>query len=323
MSFKEIFKLFTREGFTLVELLVAIAVLASLAGGTIIAINPAGQFNKANDAKRQKDLSQIKQALEVFYHDKSCYPKVGDTGATDFMTALTNGGEWSQNSGATVYMKKVPRDPNGSPYYYITDTASTCPQWAVVFAQLNNTSLSACNLDKATCFPGGTITGNWACSTVGYTNCKLLAAGTLGPTGVPNATPTTQVGVTLPTPTSIPGSFDVLMNSVPQFTSGLLSPYTPATSSDPVSLSVKVQDLDANGNVLGHIQTVKATVSTDTKLTTYTLVRDTSAGGDDTNGTWKLGTPFTTGDTIASNYKITLEAADDAAHSSQVTISVK
>lgn len=316
-------KRFTNKGFTLVELLVAVAVLASLAGGTVIALNPVGQLNKANDAKRQKDLSQIREALEVFYHDKSCYPKISDTGATDFMTALTNGGEWSQNSSQTVYMKKVPKDPNGSPYYYKTDTTSNCPQWAVVFAQLNNPSLSACTLDKATCFPGGTISGNWACSTIGYTDCKLLAAGTLGPTGtVSTPTPTTTTGG-LPTPTPIPGSFDVLMNSVPQFTSGILSPYSPSTSAEPVSLSVKVQDLDANGNVLGHIQTVKATVATDTKLTTYTMIRDTGAGGDDTNGTWKLATPFTTADTINNNYKITLEASDDAAHSSLVTISVK
>ena len=56
-------------GFTLVELITAIGVLAILVSTVIAVINPLEQFNKAQDAKRKADLAQIQRALEVYYQD--------------------------------------------------------------------------------------------------------------------------------------------------------------------------------------------------------------------------------------------------------------
>ena len=55
-----------RKGFTLVELLVVMAVLAVLAGGLIVAINPADKIRQANDTKVQNDISQIASAASGF-----------------------------------------------------------------------------------------------------------------------------------------------------------------------------------------------------------------------------------------------------------------
>lgn len=297
MLFKNLFKLSPKpyplslnHGFTLVEILIAISVLAALVGGLIIAINPSEQREKSLDSSRQKDISEIKKALDLYYHDKNCYPT-----QTAFDAILSSGGEWSEQTGNVVYMKKVPKDPKGTAYFYKTDVIAkpTCPQWAVVFAGLSkaNTMTATCSLDRATCFPGGTLTGNWACATAGYTDCKLLAGTSIATIPDPESTPTTAPGVPTPTP-AVLGSFDVLMNSLPQFTTGILTPYEPATITDPVNLQINVQDLDSSGNALGNITSVKATVSTDTKIKTYNLIPD--SGGVLSNnlvGYWKMDDP--------------------------------
>jgi len=58
-----------RKGFTLLELLLVIAVLSILASITIIAINPAEQFRDARDAERQSDVYTIMNALHQYASD--------------------------------------------------------------------------------------------------------------------------------------------------------------------------------------------------------------------------------------------------------------
>ena len=53
-----------KKGFTLIEILITIAVLAILAVIVIIAINPAQQFAAARNTQRQHDVKQISNAIE-------------------------------------------------------------------------------------------------------------------------------------------------------------------------------------------------------------------------------------------------------------------
>ena len=64
-----------QNGFTLIELLVVIAIIGILAGILFVAINPAEQAKKANDAKRIVFMNQLEKALEMYAldHDGS-YP---------------------------------------------------------------------------------------------------------------------------------------------------------------------------------------------------------------------------------------------------------
>ena len=59
-------------GFTLAELLIAIAILMLLL--LVALINWKNQINKGFDARRKADLFQIKTAFESYYTDHDCYP---------------------------------------------------------------------------------------------------------------------------------------------------------------------------------------------------------------------------------------------------------
>jgi type IV pilus assembly protein PilA len=59
----------SKSGFTLIEVLLVIAILAILASIVIIAINPAKQFASARDAQRLSDVYSILNALHQYALD--------------------------------------------------------------------------------------------------------------------------------------------------------------------------------------------------------------------------------------------------------------
>lgn len=69
-----------RQGFTLVELLVAIAIIATLSA--ILLPNFMGARQKATDSQKIQDMAAIKNALRLYYNDKQSYP--GEADATPY-----------------------------------------------------------------------------------------------------------------------------------------------------------------------------------------------------------------------------------------------
>lgn len=81
-----------QRGFTIVELLIVIVVIAILAAITIVAYN--GIQKRARDAERAQDISSIQKVLEVYYVDKGYFPPSHDLRSPAWRKAnLTTQGE--------------------------------------------------------------------------------------------------------------------------------------------------------------------------------------------------------------------------------------
>jgi type II secretion system protein G len=117
-------KIKTNQGFTLIELIIVIAILGLMATAAIAVLDPFAQFQKANDAKRKTDLSQIQKALEVYYQDYGEYPDtyLQSTNGTKLYPIVTPGAPpvRAQKTGGSSwqpYMNVIPSDPVSTKHY--------------------------------------------------------------------------------------------------------------------------------------------------------------------------------------------------------------
>ncbi len=90
-------RFFVYKGFTLVELLIVIALLAVLATAILAAINPLEQANRARDTRMRSDSSQLLGALDRYFATQEEFTWVtsGDVatndGAYGFISAKDDG----------------------------------------------------------------------------------------------------------------------------------------------------------------------------------------------------------------------------------------
>ncbi len=109
-----------QKGFTLIELLVVIGILAILLAITLIAINPARQFQKSNDTKRSSDVNAILNAVNQYMADnKGALP----AGITTTAQIISDTGADICADLVPTYIAALPVDPltnDGTP---ITDCA--------------------------------------------------------------------------------------------------------------------------------------------------------------------------------------------------------
>jgi prepilin-type N-terminal cleavage/methylation domain-containing protein len=97
-----------QKGFTLIELLVVIGILAVLLAITLIAINPAKQFQQANDTKRRSDVSAILNAVNQYMSDNS---GTVPTGITTTVQNVASTGADICSQLVPEYLAALPRDP--------------------------------------------------------------------------------------------------------------------------------------------------------------------------------------------------------------------
>lgn len=115
---------FMKQGFTLIEILIVIAIIGILAGTLVIALNPARQFAKARDSQRESDLYGILSAILEYQaeHSGALPDTDGNPETSNFPTSLTcigidagcfnlaSAGEIGETI-VPVYMAQIPVDP--------------------------------------------------------------------------------------------------------------------------------------------------------------------------------------------------------------------
>ena len=93
------------RGFTMIELLIVVAVLGILAVAVLSAINPVEQINRGKDTGSRSDAEQLLSAIDRFY-TQGYYP--WQTGASDTNTATAWGNvdlAWTDSAGSPVLTK--------------------------------------------------------------------------------------------------------------------------------------------------------------------------------------------------------------------------
>ena len=70
-------------GFTMIELLIVIAVLGILAVAVLSAINPIEQINRSRDTGTRSDAEQLISAIDRYYTSKGYYPWMVDANSTN------------------------------------------------------------------------------------------------------------------------------------------------------------------------------------------------------------------------------------------------
>lgn len=102
-----------KRGFTLMEILVVISLLAILA--TIVVNSYLSTLKKGRDSRRKQDIEQIARALELYYADNNVYPDSLVWGEPLVNTTVVP---------TKMYMKRLPEDPAKTTslnYVYQTD----------------------------------------------------------------------------------------------------------------------------------------------------------------------------------------------------------
>lgn len=116
-----------RRGFTLVELLVVVAILAILGLIALLSLRGGTQIQKARDSRRKSDLAKIQRCLEEYNNDHGYYLL-----QSSFSCGATS---------LSPCMPSIPCDPyyTTQAYVYQTD-GTTKSSWYKIYANLEYTS---------------------------------------------------------------------------------------------------------------------------------------------------------------------------------------
>ena len=128
------FNSFKSRGFTLVELMIVIAIIGLLSG--IIITSLTGSKGKSRDARRISDVNQIQLALEQYFDRCGDYP-------TALNTSLNNG--CPSGIALSSYISVVPKDPSTNTLYDYVVNNGTTPTDYVIHTKLETSNAAQQN----------------------------------------------------------------------------------------------------------------------------------------------------------------------------------
>lgn len=149
-----------QSGFSLIELLVVMAIIAALTVTVFVALNPAKRIQDANNSKRTSDADSILSAIHTYIIDNNGTYPTGlalSTATTQLGTAASGCGGTvgtcnitpaaclnlsSATTGLGKYLQSIPTDPNGG--------SAATTRYAVAVDANGIVTVSACGAQGTT-----------------------------------------------------------------------------------------------------------------------------------------------------------------------------
>jgi prepilin-type N-terminal cleavage/methylation domain-containing protein len=134
----------SQGGFTIVELVIAIGVLAIVMTVSVMMVRSAR--SEMRDSVTISDIKQIQAGMELYFAEQYSYPVVAQPIALGVQgsTCLDNNGFSSQCKAERPYMPIVPVNQDGISYVYVSRnnenaacTASPCAKYVLQFSLEN------------------------------------------------------------------------------------------------------------------------------------------------------------------------------------------
>jgi prepilin-type N-terminal cleavage/methylation domain-containing protein len=139
------------KGFTLIEILIVVAIIAILASVVLVGLGPTQQAGR--DARRLSDLHEIQNGLELFYNKCGYYP--GSLTAGACTAALPATASYPASAGTSIYggvattltaataglgLNTMPNDPSSGKTYRYTVNAANSPTAYILGTTLENSN---------------------------------------------------------------------------------------------------------------------------------------------------------------------------------------